>query len=730
MGTTQTINGTFHADGTCAALINIQSSISGSLANISHPPAAVNISYVVLKDINATGGATFTAANSNDLGNNTGWTFSSPGSQNLYWVGNGGNWNDGNHWSHSSGGTAAGCSPGPADNVFFDANSFSAAAQTVSINLLTAFCRNITWTAVTNNPTLAGPSANLLKIYGSLTLATGMNMTFSGPVNFEATTTGQTITMAGKHFSENVSFNGIGGEWTLQDAFTTSRTIMLNNGTLTSNDQTVNAGQFQSTSGNSRTLNMGSSVFNIGTIGIPWYIDGDYPPVSMTLNSGTSVINISGDEFRGGAMHTYYDVNFTNALLSQAYLLGSYGENHFHNVVFAAKAYITHPSVFNNLTFLADGTLEADNIFNDLNFTAGHTYIIWKNKIQTINDHWRIQGSCTNYIVLQTDDAGSFATFTKPTGSVQGYNIHIRDIHCTGGANFIAYNSVDLGGNTGWNFLLLPPLFSPGLISGPSQVCIGATGVIYHISQVQGAISYQWTVPQGATITSGQGDTLIVVDFGTASSGDITVQSFNGCNPGTSSSTFTVVLESPLIPTVTLTASPSGAICPATAVTFTAVAANTGSGSVIYDFKINGNSVQNSNSGTYTTTALLNGDDVICGISVTGGTCNLSSTAVSNNIIITINACDPVVTDSSCRLDIKTRIFPNPTGDILTINKNPTLCRVTMNLYDRMGHLLMKNKMINDGPNDIKLSALSSGIYYYKLISNNNILLSGKIIKL
>src|SRR5262249_49650324 len=128
-GRTQTINGTLTATGNCGALIAINSSTPGSQATISHPPGAVTVSFVTLQDINAAGGASFTANNSIDLGNNTGWTINTAPSKDLYWVGNTGNWNDGNHWSLTSGGPPSGCSPTPIDNVFFDANSYSLPGQ-------------------------------------------------------------------------------------------------------------------------------------------------------------------------------------------------------------------------------------------------------------------------------------------------------------------------------------------------------------------------------------------------------------------------------------------------------------------------------------------------------------------------------------------------------------------------------------------------------------------------
>jgi hypothetical protein len=85
--------------------------------------------------------------------------------------------------------------------------------------------------------------------------------------------------------------------------------------------------------------------------------------------------------------------------------------------------------------------------------------------------------------------------------------------------------------------------------------------------------------------------------------------------------------------------------------------------------------------------------------------------------------------DSSCRLDIHTRVYPNPVGNILSVDKQTTACRVMMNLYNALGQLVLKDKIINDGHNEIVLSFLPAGAYFYKFTANETILLSGEIIK-
>jgi|GEM_PF-1581600 len=68
----------------------------------------------------------------------------------------------------------------------------------------------------------------------------------------------------------------------------------------------------------------------------------------------------------------------------------------------------------------------------------------------------------------------------------------------------------------------------PSSISGPVSVCANQNGVGYSISPVNGATSYQWTVPSGATIASGQNTTSVSVNFGTTA-GNVKVRSGNAC---------------------------------------------------------------------------------------------------------------------------------------------------------------------------------------------------------
>jgi len=67
----------------------------------------------------------------------------------------------------------------------------------------------------------------------------------------------------------------------------------------------------------------------------------------------------------------------------------------------------------------------------------------------------------------------------------------------------------------------------PATIIGPTSPCIGSTQA-YSTTFVEGATSYQWTIPSGWSINSGQGTSSINVTVG-SSSGNVCVRACNSC---------------------------------------------------------------------------------------------------------------------------------------------------------------------------------------------------------
>ncbi len=89
-----------------------------------------------------------------------------------------------------------------------------------------------------------------------------------------------------------------------------------------------------------------------------------------------------------------------------------------------------------------------------------------------------------------------------------------------------------------------PPL-PPTAVNGPDNICAASTAT-YTIAQVSNAESYNWTVPQGWTIVSGQGTTQLTVKIGTVS-GEVKVASVNDCNSSDATTLAVAVNQLPVI---------------------------------------------------------------------------------------------------------------------------------------------------------------------------------------
>jgi hypothetical protein len=74
---------------------------------------------------------------------------------------------------------------------------------------------------------------------------------------------------------------------------------------------------------------------------------------------------------------------------------------------------------------------------------------------------------------------------------------------------------------------------SPLAISGDTTQCNNLSNQVYSVASVLNATTYNWTVPTGWTINSGQGTTAISVTTGSAGISNISVTASNGCGTST-----------------------------------------------------------------------------------------------------------------------------------------------------------------------------------------------------
>jgi hypothetical protein len=155
-------------------------------------------------------------------------------------------------------------------------------------------------------------------------------------------------------------------------------------------------------------------------------------------------------------------------------------------------------------------------------------------------------GLCPSGVSSATYTCGTVAgatsyIWTVPTGATIASGAGTSTVSISFGAAFTFGNITvaaanDCGTGLVKTLAVRSTLAAPGVVTGSTAVCANSTDNAYSVLPVAGATSYIWTVPAGATITSGSGTNSIVVDFGTTVTGGITVKGVNDCGNGLSRS--------------------------------------------------------------------------------------------------------------------------------------------------------------------------------------------------
>lgn len=302
--------------------------------------------------------------------------------------------------------------------------SFNITAGTYTLSCTSAYFINLNFTGFSGIFSTGGATS----VYGNLTLSSGMTTSGSIALTFAATSGTKTITTNGIILNFPVTFNGVGGTWQLQDALTMSliRALTLTNGTFNANNFNVTIGSFALGAG-TKTLTLGNGTWTV--LNSPW--DANTNVTGLTVVPSTGIISMTragGKTFAGGAQ-TWPTLNQGGA----------------------GALTVQQSNTFANIT----NTVQPATI----RFTAGTT--------QTVSA-FGVSGTSGNLITLDTTVAGSRATLSDASGTVDVSFVSIKDIAATGGATWnslLTNGNVDAGNNTGWNF---GPAVTSGIIYSPA----------------------------------------------------------------------------------------------------------------------------------------------------------------------------------------------------------------------------------------------------------------------
>ena len=369
----------------------------------SDPTNLTSVEYVILENMSLTDPSdpafTVVADYSIDLGGNSGWVFPTPTSTTYYWIGGGGDWSDGNHWSLNSNGVSVGCVPSIYDDVIFDASSFGSDDQTVTITS-SAYCKSMRWDGVTNTPYF--DPDDYLTLAGSMYLSESMDIKSDAEFYFDHVANGSDLEVktGGLQFT-SMRLHG-DGEWTVLD-----EVLNLTSGLFL----------FESTK-----LDILSTSINLSSIGL-------YNESELTTNNAsiTNVFNFrvdAGSTFLGG----------TSTLASNT----NDGTKYF---------YLDGTVILDELSFLGSGGI----------LRASEASPIKLLKV-TPGKELRISGSI-DVEALNISGAPSGRTFLRGPATLnisRGNDcfeyLQVEDVTVTGATLTAGFESVDWGGNSGWVF--------------------------------------------------------------------------------------------------------------------------------------------------------------------------------------------------------------------------------------------------------------------------------------
>lgn len=176
------------------------------------------------------------------------------------------------------------------------------------------------------------------------------------------------------------------------------------------------------------------------------------------------------------------------------------------------------------------------------------------------------------------------------------------------------------------------------IAADPTSICDGMT-VTYTatVTNITGNFSYQW---QLNGVNAGTNSSTFANNH--IASTDIVkciVTNNSSCSTtGASNSITGILVHQYLTPSILIASTTTGAVCSGTAISFTAVPSN-GGASPTYQWQVNDVNT-GTNSPSFTSSSLNNGDLVTCLLTNNGGACLTASTVVSNEIAVSIRPPD------------------------------------------------------------------------------------------
>lgn len=420
----QTITGTLTCSGaTAIRRLFIFSSAYGTTRTLTvNSLSATDCDFRNITVAGSAAGSSQTRAG--DCGGNNGITFDAP--KTVYWNLSGSqNWGA-NGWASSSGGSpAVNNFPLAQDVAAFD-NAGSAGTVTINYSWNVG---SINASARTSAMTLAvGTATTYAILYKDLTLGTGLTINGSGLLGFQ---------FLGQGITQSITCNGASVGcliWIGDSSYPTSSSIR------TVRFADAFSSSFSSGSGNSLYVYQGTldtNSQNASFAGVVNFYTGTVATLgssTITCNGGFS--NTSAASVSGSGATIKMNSSFSSSFA---------GGGAVYSGITLDKSGSGTLNISGNNTF--------DNITNTQNLVGPSTITFGSGSTNTFLN-WNASGAVGRLLTINASSSTN-ATISKASGTVSAYYLSISKSTATGGATWIAYDSVNGGGNIGWNFTAL-----------------------------------------------------------------------------------------------------------------------------------------------------------------------------------------------------------------------------------------------------------------------------------
>ena len=329
---------------------------------------------------------------------------------------------------------------------------------------------------------------------------------------------------------------------------------------------------------------------------------------------------------------------------------------------------------------------------------------------------WEIDHNDTVRATSYTIYGPSGSTITSHGNTGNPITTNYRDLCITVPAGFISGNITIIGsGPCGSSSAFVWPIYStpptPGAISGPTTLRCSTTGNVYSIAAVPVGSSYIWTVPAGATITSGAGTTSITVSYSSSTaSGNICVKAYNSSCGTYSALSCLAVSTDPAQPGAIT--GPTSVCKSQSGVTYSIASV---SGALSYVWSVTGGAtIQNGQGTTSIKIKYSTATSTTAVISVSSK--NNCGTSIPKTLNVAVNlGCRTSSGDVSADVAPELNAYPNPTSGKLNVSFTASEKeKYTIRVVDLIGSVLIsETNTAQEGNNlqELDLSGVAKGMY-------------------